>query len=190
MHSPAFVRTVIGLALPLAAIASIVLAINYINNQQTLRMLANEPQEYVARNAATLVTSSGNLPRGGFNTALPIETDPAPYLIFYDATGTPVGGTGVLKSGPPTLPAGVLDTARAKGVNRITWEPTPGARQALVIVPVAQGYVVAGRSLAYNELQQAALTKRTELGWLATMVASLAVAYVGAWILRRRPRTA
>jgi hypothetical protein len=186
MNSPNFLRTVIALGLPLAAIASIILAISYVNDQQTLRTLANEPQEYVARDAALRVQAAGALPTGGFTNAIPIEADPAAYLLFYDATGSPVAGTGVLHGKAPTLPAGVLDVAKAKGVNRLTWQPEAGVRQALVVLPAGTGFVVAGRSLIYTEQLESDLTKRALLGWLGTMIAVVVMAFIGAWLLRRR----
>lgn len=189
MNSPTFLRSVVAIGLPLAVVGSIILAIGYVNDQQTLRMLANEPQEYVVGDAALRVAAANALPTSGFSTAVPIEQDPAAYLVFFDASGTAVAGTGTINGHPPTLPPGVLETAKAKGVNRLTWEPVPGVRQAVVIVPAGPGYVMSGRSLKYTEELESQLTKRALLGWVGTMVAVAVVALISAWLLSRRKET-
>lgn len=185
MHISTYVRTAAAIGLPLAAVASVVLAISYVNDQQNLRMEANEPQEYVARDAALRVQANGALPTGGFNTAIPIETDPAAYLVFFDANGNPIAGTGVLQGKPPTIPAGIFDIAKSKGVDRLTWEPIAGVRQAIVVLPAGPGFVMSGRSLTYTEELESQLTKRALIGWAATMLAVVVMACIGAWLLRR-----
>ncbi|MDB5195078.1 MAG: hypothetical protein JWO84_262 [Parcubacteria group bacterium] len=179
-----YVRTILAIVLPLAVAATSILAIGYINDQQTLRMLANEPQTYVAQDAALRVIAGGK--PTGFDNALPIETDTAPYLLFMNATGTAIAGSGLLHGAPPTLPQGVLDAAKKAGVNRITWQPEPGVRQALVILPAGTYFVVAGRSLAYTEEQESALTQRALIGWAVTMAAVVLLSIVSAYILRKR----
>ncbi len=185
LNSPTFLRAVLAIGLPIAVVATIILAISYVQDQQLLRLGANEPQEYVARDAALRVIAAGALPTGGFASAIPIESDPAAYLVFFDATGKAVAGTGVVRGAPPVLPQGVLDVAKQKGVNRITWEPVPGVRQAIVVIPAGDGYVMSGRSLAYAEQQVDMLGKRALIGWLGTMLAVVAVAFVSAWLLKK-----
>jgi len=185
MNSPTFLRQVAAIGLPLVVIGSIILAISYINDQQTLRALANEPQEYIVRDAVLRVQVANALPTGGFEQAIPIEHDPAAYVVFYDATGTPVTGTGIVNGQAPTLPQGVLEVAKQKGVNRLTWEPAPGIRQAIVVLPAGPGYVMAGRSLAYTEEKEHDLTRRALLGWVGMMIAAVGVALISSWLLRR-----
>lgn len=185
MNKP-FLTSALAIGLPLAVVATLVLAISYINDQQTIRMFANEPQEYVARDSVLRVIASGGLPTSGFQNAIPIESDPAAYVVFFDASGKAVAGTGVLKGQPPTLPAGVLEEAKSKGVNRLTWEPEAGVRQAIVVIPAGDGYVMSGRSLTYAEEQESMLGKRALIGWLGTMVAIAIVALITAWFKRKR----
>jgi len=179
------IRTAFVKAFPLALVATLVLGISYVNEQQTIRLLAYEPQEYVVADAALRVSASGALPASGFSTAVPIEEDPAAYLVFFDATGTPLAGTGVLGGQPPRLPDGVLATAAKQGVDRLTWEPTKGVRQAIVVRPAGPGFVMSGRSLAYAESLEQKLLARTALGWLGTMLAILLVSFFLAHRARR-----
>jgi hypothetical protein len=186
MNSPTFLRTVLAIGLPLAVIGTIILAIGYINDQQTLRQMANEPQTYLAQDAKLRIEAGGN-PQG-FGSAIPIEKDEAPYVIFFNATGTAIAGTGVLNNAAPTLPQGVLDVAKKNGVNRLTWEPAPGVRQAIVVMPAGDFFVVAGRSLNYTEEQESNLTKRALVGWVGMIVGVILVSLLSAWILRKRER--
>lgn len=179
-----YVRTILAIGLPLAVIGTIILAIGYINDQQTLRQLANEPQTYVAQDAALRVIAGGK--PTGFAGAIPIETDTAPYLLFMNATGTAIAGSGLLHNAPPILPQGVLDVAKAKGVNRITWQPEQGIRQALVVMPAGDYFVVSGRSLKYTEEQESALLNRAILGWLTMIVGVVIVSIIAAYLLRKR----
>ncbi|MDB5189365.1 MAG: hypothetical protein JWL82_322 [Parcubacteria group bacterium] len=185
MKHSQFWKTVAAIGLPLGVIATIILAISYINDQQNIRLAANEPQEYVARDAVLRVIASGALPTG-YSAAIPIESDPAAYLVFFDATGTAVAGTGLLHNAPPVLPPGVLAAAKKNGINRITWQPEKGVRQALVILPAGEGFVMSGRSLTYAEEQEKALMQRALMGWLGTMVAVIIVSIISAWLLRRK----
>lgn len=185
MNSPTILRNMFVIGLPLAVVATIIIALNYVSEQQTLRGLANEPQEYLAGNAMSQV-ARGLRPQPGFTNPLPIESDNAPYLAFYSASGTPVAGSAILNDAPPQLPIGVFEEAKRTGVNRITWEPMPGVRQAIVVYPTADGYVMSGRSLAYIEEQERALTKRTLIGWAGTMAAIIIVSFVSAWFNRKR----
>ena len=189
MNSPTFLRTVLALGLPLAAVATVVLAIGYVNDQQNLRMLANEPQEWLARETAGRI-GNGMVPKVSVTgTPFDIASDPAPYVNVYDVNGNVITGTGQLHGALASLPIGVLETARTSGVNRITWEPVPGVREAVVVVPISSGgYVLAGRSLRYVEEQESNLTKRAFTGWLMAMLTVLLVSAVTVWMREKRKR--
>ncbi len=184
MNSPHFLRTVLAIGIPLAVVGSIILAITYIQDQQTLRMLANEPQTYLAQDASLRVLAGGK--PEGFANAIPIESDTAPYLLFFNSMGTAVAGSGLFHNVPPTLPQGVLEAAKKAGVNRITWQPEAGIRQALVIIPAGDYFVASGRSLKYTEEQELALAKRAVLGWIAMIVIVIITSMIVAWIIRKR----
>ncbi len=173
-------------AAPLVLIATLVLGVSYVNDQQTLRQLAYEPQNYVTADTALRLAAAGAIPESGFSSAVPIEQDPAVYLTFYNASGTPVAGTGILNGQPPVLPAGVLATAKTKGIDRLTWEPAKGVRQAIVVMPAADGWVMSGRSLAFTEAQEQQLLLRTVLGWVITVILIALVTVLLTWRKRER----
>lgn len=174
--------------LPGVLIATLILGITYVNDQQVLRLGADEPQIQMAQDAATRV-AAGATPEdvlGGSKIA--IETMASPYLVMYDANGTPVSGTGYLNGSLPVLPGGVFDQAKRLGIDTISWEPEKGVREAIVVVPVMGqlgGFVLAGRSLRYVEQQEDMLTKRTAVGWAVVVVALALAALFIVFVLKR-----
>ncbi|MDB5236923.1 MAG: hypothetical protein JWL88_25 [Parcubacteria group bacterium] len=179
-------------------------------------MMANEPQEWLAQNAAndaaqpatTAPEPTVNVPvlaptpedialaptpvtQTPLADRVAIERDEAPYTILYDVKRAAVSGTGYLHGVLPQLPSGIFDAASKAGVNRLTWQPEPGVRQAIVVLPIkggplSGGFAVAGRSLAYTEWQESQLTQRWLLGWLAAVVGILIVSAIIAFFRARR----
>jgi hypothetical protein len=178
-----------GLArwLPLGLAITMVCGIVYAVTQQTYRRNANDPQVMVAHDIAAGL-EAGKRP----DELVSRETvDPskslAPFVIIFDADRHVVASTLEIGGKTPAPPAGVLAAAKATGENRVTWQPRPDARIASVVVPVkggAQGYVLAGRSLAVVEERVSTLTLSMGVGWAATMVATLLASLVAARIER------
>jgi hypothetical protein len=159
-------------------------ALAYANNQQVIRLGANEPQEWLAQDAAARIESGNALAQVATGTQVAIESDPAPYIIVYDSQGKPLAGTGFLHGTLPTLPNGVLSSALQTGRNFITWQPERDVREAIVMIPLhtaAGGFVVAGRSLAYSEWEQERLIERTSLGMLVVLAGLFAMCLIAAY---------
>lgn len=173
--------------IPLAVLATLVLFISYINDQQTLRQLANEPQEILASDALARLSGSEKkeIVFGGSHVA--IESDTAPYIILFDATGTPVIGTGYLHGTLPTPPKGIFEEAHIRSYHVLTWEPEPAIREAIFIkaLPNGTGFILAGRSLAYTEYQIEQLGLRSLIGWLGTLFALLVTSVISAFLSRK-----
>jgi len=193
MNSPSLMRSMAAIGLPLAVVATLLLAINYAQEQQILRQGANEPQIWMAESIAARL--SAGAPPQNFIPALPVvlETDQSPYIIIYDGQGKPIAGNATLNGVLPNLPLGIFGGHKDAGGtldNRVTWQPTPTIRQALVVAPfqstTTSGYVAVGRSLREVEVRESTLTMHQVLGWLGTMLAILAFSYVSAVLLRKR----
>jgi hypothetical protein len=172
--------------LPLGLAVTMTCGIVYVVAQQTYRQGANDPQVAMARGIAA------GLQRGedidglvGTRTVDP-STSLSPFVMVFDAKQALTRATIELGGKVPVPPAGVLDAAKARGENRVTWQPRPDARIASVIVPVAGGrggYVLAGRSLKEAEERVSNLTLGVGVGWIATMIATfLATAFAERWI--------
>ncbi len=162
--------------LPLAIAITLISGLAYVISQQSIRLSANDPQIQLAEDTVHTL-ESGQTP----DMAIPKETvnlrqSLAPFVIIYDSTGTVLASSGSLDGQPPTPPVGVLSYAQTHGENRITWQPDPNVREAIVIRPyqaVSNGFVLAGRSLREVEKREWKLEQLTLMGWLFALAASL-----------------
>ena len=76
----------------------------------------------------------------------------------------------------PPLPRGVLDYTRAAGEDRITWQPKPGIRNAIVVVRsggASPGFAMAGRSLREVEVREGQLELLVDAAWITALVGTL-----------------
>jgi hypothetical protein len=173
--------------LSIATGLTLLLGLTYVNNQQILRLGANEPQEWIASDAAAKVAAG--MPAAEMivgSSTIEISTDTSPYIDVYDVQGNPIAGTGLLHGKLAVVPEAVL-THEAQSGSRgfVTWQPGVNIREAIVIVPIENttgGYVVAGRSLAYVEHEEDMLTLRTFLGWIGIMIGTFVV-WIGSLFL-------
>ena len=174
-------------ALTLTCLAGLI----YLVAQQNLRQSANYPQVQMAEDAAAALAGGAQphalLPAQAINMSASL----APYLMLFDEQGQLIESSAQLDGKPPILPEGVLAYAKAHGEHRLTWQPRPGVRSAIVVMPyqgARSGYVVAGRSLRESENQTQNLGLLVMLGWLVSLggmlVASVALEVGRAWWLR------
>ena len=184
----AVLKSVVRRWLPLAAVTTLLCGLVYGVAQQGWRQAANEPQAALALDAAD------RLGRGDAIAAVlpapPIDVGRSlsPFMIVYGADQRPIASSGLLHGATPALPQGVLDSARQRGENRLTWQPEPGMRLAAVVAPYSGeqgGYVLAARSLRDVERHIQAVGLMTGLVWLAALGVSLALIVLGELLLAR-----
>jgi hypothetical protein len=123
--------------LPLAAAISAVCGTIYLAVQQDMRMGLNDPQIQMAEDAAHAL-ESGTSPTALMPVGVPqvdIAQSLAPYMIIFDAQGKPLASGAILHGSVPVPPPGVFDFTRKNQEDRISWQPEPGVRSAVVIVP-------------------------------------------------------
>jgi hypothetical protein len=146
--------------IPAAFIATVLCGLVYGVTQQSLRGNANDPQIRLAEDAAAELAAGTPVMNvvsfSASSTPVDIETSADPYVLAFDQSGAPIIGNGFLRGSLARLPLGVFNYVMAHGEERVTWEPTPGVRQAAVIVKMqnpnsAIGFVLAGRSLRDTE---------------------------------------
>ena len=156
--------------LPTAFAATMIAGIFYAAIQQVYRQSANDPQIQMAEDA--IAPPPGNI--------IYIDKSLAPYMVFYGEDGTPVSGDGVLDGSLPNLPSGVFNYTRVAGEDRFTWQPSPGVREAVVLVHLTNdaGFVMAGRSLREVEQRESQLELIVWFGWVLTMIGLFIPAYV------------
>lgn len=163
--------------LPLGMAVTLVLGVAYAVGQQAYRRGADDPQVMMARDIAASIAAGTSADQVVSNETVDPSRSLAPFVIVFDAEKKVVVSSLELGGASPVPPMGVLDAATASGENRVTWQPRPDARIASVIVAVEggpRGYVLAGRSLRETEDRVDRLTTMVALGWLVTMLATLA----------------
>ncbi len=188
--------------LPLAVLTVMMCGLVYLAVQQSLRMNANDPQIQLAEDAADALSRGVTPPAAvGTSTSVDMLTSLAPYVAVYDATGTEVASNAFAidlsknyrSAYIPALPPGILGAAQAKGENRITWEPMPGLRYAIVVLPVYDantktllGYVMSGRSLHEVEKRESqALFESVTVGIVTLIALFLVELGIAFWDRRR-----
>lgn len=170
--------------LPFGIVITLLSGVIYGAMQHEIRMAANNPQIEAVEDTVNLV--KGGLSPGNLFASRPVDIEKrlSTFLVIYDNQGRVLGSNALLDNKPPVIPIGVLDFARAKGENRVTWEPKPGVRIAAVVQPYviesassSAGFVLAGRSLREVEKRSKDLILEIVFGWLVTMVLTGAAVY-------------
>ena len=166
---------------PLAIAVTLLCGVVYAAVQQSYRQGANDPQVQMATDAATAL--GGGQPASAVVPAAKVQmaSSLAPYLIVYDDAGRVVAASVELNGATPPLPPGVLDAARARGEDRVTWQPASAVRSAAVVVRYGgaqPGFVLAGRSLREVEARVDQLTLMIGAAWVITLGATLAAVAV------------
>lgn len=162
----------------LTAVAlTLVCGLMYVVAQQSARSEANDPQIGIAEDTAILLESGMSpdfLVSGVEKTD--IGRSLSPYVIIFDDMGEVVGSSAELSGAVPRPPVGVFDYAREHGENRLTWEPQPNVRSAIVVKHYSRGFVLAGRSLREIEGRSIVLLKEIAAGWVFSLILTFAVA--------------
>jgi len=157
--------------------------------QQVERQGANDAPLRLTSQLASTTESTGISADVGAGSRVDLAKSLALFSIVFDSTGTAVSGTGYLDGALATLPRGVIDAARAHGEDRVSWEPRPGLRFAIVAVSAGADVIVAGQSLAPSESRTDSLGTLLLAAWFGT-TALLAAAVGATWLWRRRGRAA
>lgn len=169
-----------------AAAVTLALAFAYVLVQQSMRMNANDPQVEITEGVVEAL-NMGQDPKA-FSSMNPTDLSKSlsPFVIVYDGEGKAISGTGEIDGQIPTPPKGVFDAAKAKGQNRLSWEPKENVRVAAVITPYSSaggdassspssGFVLVGKSLREVENRLQTLTKLAAVTWAVSLLVCLAV---------------
>ncbi len=103
------------------------------------------------------------------------------YAIILDAHGNPIASSAQLDGQTPTIPAGVFDSVRQNGEDRLTWQPQTDVRSAIVVTQFTgstSGFVVAGRSLREVEKREDGLMQILVAGWVVMMLVTLGASVI------------
>jgi hypothetical protein len=140
----------------------------YVTAQQSLRLGADDPLIALVRRTVARL-DGGAAPASVVPQQVDLETSLDPFVLVLDADGRLLASSVLLHGQAPVYPAGVFDTVRRRGEDRVTWQPKLGVREATVAVPWHGGFAVAARSLELTEQHIDQLGLLVGAGWLATL---------------------
>jgi len=150
-------------------VVSIMFMTIYVVGQQILRQSANEPQTYLAQQAATQL-DSGASPKSLVQPAFAIDHSLAPFVVIYNLNGSVAASQGTLGGSSPVIPLGVLHHSDGVAYHTVTWQPSSDVRLASVSVRAKNYYVVAARSLGDVEHRTDQIGLLSLFGWLASIM--------------------
>lgn len=181
--------------LPLGLVALILCGFVNLAVQQNYRMSANDPQIQVAEDIASAVSSGNATPDQivSPNPTQDLANTLSSFLIIYTATGTPIGSSVVLDGKIPSMPAGVSDYVNLHGEDRITWQPKPGVREAVVVTKfggATPGFALVGRSLKEIEIRESNLNKISLIALGASWILSYLLIVILLMCLKKPTETA
>lgn len=146
--------------------------------QQDIRQSANDPQIEIAEDAARELDNGKTAKEFDIKEKIDIAKSLATFTIVYDKEGKPLASSGALASTVPSLPQGVFDVTKAKGQDRVTWQPRSDVRSALVVVPYKEGFVAVGRSLREVEARENNLLIIAMIFWVTGVLVISGLSYL------------
>ncbi len=160
------------LTLILATLFAVVL---FFVAQFIIRSAANDPQIQIAEDTAIML--SGGVP-GDIVVNAPIKDigqTLSPFTVIFNASAMPVIGNASYKNVLPNPPKGIFFYSLNRGQHRVTWQPEPGLRFAVVIVPYHTergevGYVMTARSLREAESRIGEIGRYIFSAWFVAFI--------------------
>jgi hypothetical protein len=170
------------------AVISIIMGLIYVSVQQAYRSNANDPQVQVAYDIRNRVERGGSTGRLLWDS-IELENSLGLFAETFDANGRPIQSTGLLHGQYPQLPSGVLDFVRNRAEDRVTWQPEPAIRMAMVVIkanasPVA--FIAVGRSLKETEVREAFLVRIVIICWVLCIAIILISWLIHYYIFRKQ----
>jgi hypothetical protein len=115
-----------------------------------------------------------------------------PFIAIYnesDHIEHTVASSANIHDDPPLPPQGVFDYAKARGENRVTWQPDSTTRIALVVKYVSKEssswFVVAGRNIREVEARETQLNHIVGAGLAIVLLVTLIAEIIGDSVRRR-----
>jgi hypothetical protein len=164
--------------IPLAVVITLLVGLMYLTEQHILRASVNDPQIQMSEDMARALANGQSVDSVVPPFKIDIAHSVAPYVAVFDDSGKAIASSGVLHNQIPVLPSGVFNFTRLNGQDRITWQPEPGVRSAIVVTRysgASSGFVMVGRSLRESEARTSQLELLLGAGWGATCFAALVV---------------
>jgi len=152
-----------------ACLVTVLCLVVYAAVQQTYRTAANDPQVQLATEIKNRLEQSESILPIFPSDTISLTRGLSVFAALYNADGQPISSSGFLHGQMPRLPAGVFEVTKTKGENRVTWQPEPGVRMAMVLLKINTAtvqFVAVGRSLQEIELRENNLLVMVLAGWI------------------------
>ena len=188
---------------PLAMAITGSCALVQVTVQQNYRQLLNDPQIQMVEDAVQAL-EKGEVPAAVVprTSLVDLRRSLAPWIAVYDRAGKPLESSGFLDNASAQPPKGVFDDvaagiSKASGAsvvggfkeNRISWQPVPDVRQAIVVAQLkGGGFVVAGRNMREVEDREGKLGEMIFLGWLVSLISTFIAQLIGVLLSARLRR--
>ncbi len=157
----------------LAVVTTIVFMTMSVVLRQEIRLSANDEQVQLAEYGASMI-ERGLAPEAATGPVrIDISRDHVPYMMVFNSDGQIIASNALLRDVAPKIPSGIFESASTTGEARVTWEPEPGIRSAIVAVAYGganPGFVVVGKSLRESERRDDVIFSIIAMAWFASMV--------------------
>lgn len=175
---------------PLAVAVTASCILLYAVMHQSYRSEQYDPQMQIAEDVALRVSAGVKPVTFAIKDQTDIAVSLSPWLAIYDATGTPIVSTGLLRGEMPQPPRTVFSDLRARTTeasssvaeakeSTLTWEPEAGVRHAIVVVEAGDHFVVTGRSMREVDERTWNMESLIGIGWVLTLLATLFAVWIG-----------
>jgi hypothetical protein len=166
-----------------AVITTVVCLLIYGSVQQGYRTAANDPQIQLSSEIKTHLEQFRSIQNIFPGDSVDLAADPGIFSVLYDGQRKVIRSSATLHGNDPDLPKGIFDYVNDYGQDRVTWQPEPGVRMAMVVTKInAPGvsYVAAGRSLKETETREANLLSIAFIAWVICLavISVHAVVYI------------
>jgi hypothetical protein len=141
----------------------------YVTAQQMLRQGVNSTPAALTADVIYKLESGVSPKSVMLPPTAEISKSISPFVIILDQNKNVLVSSATLDGSVPVIPQGTFDWVEKSGQDRVTWQPQPGVREALVIdkysASTTSGYVVAGASLKESESTIDKLGRNILVGW-------------------------
>ncbi len=167
--------------IPLAIVITVLSLFVYIVAQQVIRQSANDPQVEISEDLAQHLSTGAQIPQFDQGDKVMIDKSLRTFIAIYNKKKLPLASNISLDGKQISPPDGVFDYADTHGQNRLTWQPKPGVRSAIVVTAYndkSSGYILVGRSLREVEKREDTLSLQFLFFWIITMAGSLFASFI------------
>ncbi len=165
----------------LIVLITVLLLLMYAVTQQVYRTGMDDPQVQMARDIAVKLKVGKRMEEVLPADTIDLARSLAPFVVLYDTAGMPLRSSGILDGTMPRIPVGLFQQVSLYGEHRVTWQPRPGVRMAMVIASVGASpvqFVAAGRSMRETEQRTTNMSATIFIAWVTCISILILAAFI------------